>query len=559
MPEFLQDPSVLTKDKLKSELVANNVTLPSGEQRKDVYVQLYLQHLTSQNRSTPDFSSDEEREATPVRGRGRPPGRKATKKTDKPQAEEKDDQNVTELSNEALKEELLKYGMKPGPILSNTRKVYEQRLAKLKEQGLASSASADSSKVDNKQNGNTDSEQYSDNEEETKIELTFEKREPLRGKPKTQVTVRNRRTEKTEVEEDTDLIPELNVKRSNRSPPKEFTPDAEELSTYLPIVSEDIVTEAAWTSGPSKSGPVQTVYKESTKLSRRTPRKRVVAPDPVPFDDADLAEVPSISETVVPASNQILTYAENKHFESRKVVDHVPESLKHAETLLSVSEFSELSRRTPKKQLISEKLQHLNVTRETESASSQIRLIDVDSIGYANPNDLLNTALIEETKNIDDDSLETPKKTKQLKITKFVTPVKKQLVEKTFEERRTERDILKEMFPNEIHTPTGISASCRRPIKGAAGRPLNSTEYKIDETYTSKYVSNVSKYTPAVEVKAEKVKPGRSIPVWIKILMFVLLAVFCFLVYQAMETNEGIAFSKFLLGITESNKTETDF
>uniref|UniRef100_A0A803K6Y8 Thymopoietin n=1 Tax=Xenopus tropicalis TaxID=8364 RepID=A0A803K6Y8_XENTR len=460
MPEFLQDPSVLTKDKLKSELVANNVTLPSGEQRKDVYVQLYLQHLTSQNRSTPDFSSDEEREATPVRGRGRPPGRKATKKTDKPQAEEKDDQNVTELSNEALKEELLKYGMKPGPILSNTRKVYEQRLAKLKEQGLASSASADSSKVDNKQNGNTDSEQYSDNEEETKIELTFEKREPLRGKPKTQVTVRNRRTEKTE------------------------------------IVSEDIVTEAAWTSGPSKSGPVQTVYKESTKLSRRTPRKR--------------------------------TYAENKHFESRKVVDHVPESLKHAETLLSVSEFSELSRRTPKKQLISEKLQHLNVTRETESASSQIRLIDVDSIGYANPNDLLNTALIE-------------------------------LVEKTFEERRTERDILKEMFPNEIHTPTGISASCRRPIKGAAGRPLNSTEYKIDETYTSKYVSNVSKYTPAVEVKAEKVKPGRSIPVWIKILMFVLLAVFCFLVYQAMETNEGIAFSKFLLGITESNKTETDF
>nr|AAH46862.1 MGC53918 protein [Xenopus laevis] len=199
MPEFLQDPSVLTKEKLKSELVANNVTLPSGEQRKDVYVQLYLQHLTSQNRATPDFSSDEEREATPMRGRGRPPGRKATKKTDKPRAEEKDDPDVTELSNEALKEELLKYGMKPGPILSNTRKLYEQRLLKLREQGLESSAPpADSSKADNKQNGNTDSEHYSDKEEEAKIELTFEKREPLRGKSKTQV-MRNRRTEKTEV------------------------------------------------------------------------------------------------------------------------------------------------------------------------------------------------------------------------------------------------------------------------------------------------------------------------------------------------------------------------
>lgn len=76
MPEFLEDPSVLTKEKLKSELVANNVTLPAGEQRKDVYVQLYLQHLTARNRpplaaganskGPPDFSSDEEREPTPV-------------------------------------------------------------------------------------------------------------------------------------------------------------------------------------------------------------------------------------------------------------------------------------------------------------------------------------------------------------------------------------------------------------------------------------------------------------------------------------------------------------
>lgn len=80
MPEFLEDPSVLTKDKLKSELVANNVTLPAGEQRKDVYVQLYLQHLTARNRpplaaganskGPPDFSSDEEREPTPVPGSG---------------------------------------------------------------------------------------------------------------------------------------------------------------------------------------------------------------------------------------------------------------------------------------------------------------------------------------------------------------------------------------------------------------------------------------------------------------------------------------------------------
>lgn len=36
MPEFLEDPSVLRKENLKSELVAYNVTLPAGEPRKDV-------------------------------------------------------------------------------------------------------------------------------------------------------------------------------------------------------------------------------------------------------------------------------------------------------------------------------------------------------------------------------------------------------------------------------------------------------------------------------------------------------------------------------------------
>ncbi|KAL0196003.1 hypothetical protein M9458_009575, partial [Cirrhinus mrigala] len=70
MSEFLEDPSVLTKDKLKSALLANNVALPNGEQRKDVYVQLYLKNLTAQNKKSsgaPDvFSSDEELPPAPV-------------------------------------------------------------------------------------------------------------------------------------------------------------------------------------------------------------------------------------------------------------------------------------------------------------------------------------------------------------------------------------------------------------------------------------------------------------------------------------------------------------
>ncbi|XP_057613551.1 thymopoietin isoform X1 [Chionomys nivalis] len=192
MPEFLEDPSVLTKDKLKSELVANNVTLPAGEQRKDVYVQLYLQHLTARNRpplgaganskGPPDFSSDEEREPTPVlgsgtvAGRGRAAvGRKATKKTDKPRLEDKDDLDVTELSNEDLLDQLVRYGVNPGPIVGTTRKLYEKKLLKLREQGAESRSSTplptvSSSAENTRQNGSNDSDRYSDNEEGKKKE-----------------------------------------------------------------------------------------------------------------------------------------------------------------------------------------------------------------------------------------------------------------------------------------------------------------------------------------------------------------------------------------------------
>ncbi|XP_063303233.1 thymopoietin isoform X5 [Pelobates fuscus] len=427
MPEFLEDPSVLTKEKLKTELLANNVSLPSGDQRKDVYVQLYLKHLTAKNRSTPEFSSDDERESTPMRGRGRPPGRKATKKTDKPRTEEKDNLDVTELSNEALKNELVKYGVAPGPIIGSTRKVYEQRLLKLKEQASIAAPSplvADlSSAGDNKQNGNTDSEHYSDNEEEPKIDMTFEKREPLRSKQKAQVTVRSRRTEITETIEDTDDIPELNVKRSNRSPPVEFTAEVEELFTNDLSTSEDVVNEPAWTPGPLKSGRVQAVSKEITRVSRRTPRKRDVTADSLPFD-ADITETTSKTETITTASNQIPAYTAYEHFESRQVHNQVPETFKHKETLLSVSEYSDLSRRTPKKQLMSEKC--MKLLQQTEAGTPPKRVIDVDIIGYSNSSDLLNTALIEETKDNTEDSVEMSKKSRQLKITKFVTPIKKQ-------------------------------------------------------------------------------------------------------------------------------------
>ncbi|XP_034629253.1 thymopoietin isoform X7 [Trachemys scripta elegans] len=407
MPEFLADPSVLTKEKLKSELIANNVSLPGGEQRKDVYVQLYLQHLTARNApaalAQPDFSSDEEREPTPLGARSRggaAPGRKATKKTDKPRLEEKDDLDVTEISNEDLQEQLVKYGVTPGPILATTRKIYEKKLQKLKEQGpeLGSSTllpTVSSSAENTRQNGNNDSDQYSDNEEDPKVEFRLEKREPLKAKTKTPVTLKQRRV-------------------------------VEHNQNY----SQDGVTEAIWTSGSSKSGPLQAVSRESTRVSRRTPRKRVETTAQLPVDDAVMSEGTPIAETIVASSNETL------------------------------------------------------------------------------------------------------------------------VVEKTLaEERRVERDILKEMFPYEVSTPTGISASCRRPIKGAAGRPIELSDFRMEESFSSKYVP---KYVPLADDKPEKpVTKKRSIPMWIKILLFVVVSVFLFVVYQSMETNQGNPFSKYL-GVPEA-------
>ncbi|XP_059702715.1 thymopoietin isoform X3 [Haemorhous mexicanus] len=396
MPEFLADPSVLTKEKLKSELIANNVSLPGGEQRKDVYVQLYLQHLTARNPpalAQPDFSSDEEREPTPLGARSRgaaAAGRKATKKTDKPRPEEKDGLDITEMSNEDLQEQLMKYGVNPGPIVATTRKLYEKKLLKLMEQGPDLKAPVPLPAIptteNTRQNGNNDSDQYSDNEEDPKTELRLEKREPLKARTKTPVALKQKR-----------------------------------------VVEHNQVEATAQ----------------------------------LPVDDAVISESTPINETVLAASNETL------------VGNRVPGNFKHAAPTLSVSELSDMPRRTPKK--------------------------------------LLMTA---------------------------------EVLERTTEERRVERDILKELFPYEVSTPTGISASCRRPIKGAASRPLEHSDFILEESY-SKYAQ---KYGTSADIKSEKppIKKERPVPLWIKVLLFVIVSVFMFLVYQSMETNQGNPFSRYL-------------
>ncbi|KAM4554303.1 thymopoietin b isoform 2-T2 [Fundulus diaphanus] len=205
MAEFLEDPSVLTKDKLKNELTAHNVPLPSGEHKKEVYVQLYLKHLTVQNnkKSPPadTFSSDEELPTPVVSNRSRS-GRKATKKTDKPRTEEVE---VAELTDEDLKQQLAKHGVDTGPIVASTRKVYEKKLQKLLDEPAAEpGAPADVTtlpKADSNQNGNTNSDHYSDKEDEevSEPEPVPVVEKPVRSRGKAPVTVRTSSRRQTKV------------------------------------------------------------------------------------------------------------------------------------------------------------------------------------------------------------------------------------------------------------------------------------------------------------------------------------------------------------------------
>ncbi|XP_026859105.2 thymopoietin b isoform X2 [Electrophorus electricus] len=211
MAEFLEDPSVLTKEKLKSELLANAVALPGGEHKKEVYVQLYLKNLTVLNKRKippPDtFSSDEE--ITPVISNRSRSGKKATKKTDKIRKEELD---ISSLTDEDLKDQLFKCGINPGPIVASTRKLYEKRLQKLLDQPPVDTTTPESEiavpetvtlKADGNQNGNTHSveDQYSDKDEDEATVPVHIVTKPVRIQGKTPVTTRTSSRHRSKVQE----------------------------------------------------------------------------------------------------------------------------------------------------------------------------------------------------------------------------------------------------------------------------------------------------------------------------------------------------------------------
>ncbi|XP_055044048.2 LEM domain-containing protein 1 isoform X3 [Misgurnus anguillicaudatus] len=140
MPAFIEDPDQFSVERLKSELIANNVELPPADSKKRVYLELYL---TSVKTNSPDFSSDEEDDGLVG---------------DVENEEVSDMVDLHQLTDDQLKAMLLQYGVKAGPIVATTRALYEKKLHRLMEGPAQTSQHS--------VNGTAWTTQYSDSEED---------------------------------------------------------------------------------------------------------------------------------------------------------------------------------------------------------------------------------------------------------------------------------------------------------------------------------------------------------------------------------------------------------
>ncbi|XP_026092298.1 lamina-associated polypeptide 2, isoforms beta/delta/epsilon/gamma-like isoform X3 [Carassius auratus] len=577
MSEFLEDPSVLTKDKLKSALLAHNVALPNGEQKKDVYVQLYLKNLTAQNKKSsgsPDvFSSDEDLPPAPVLSNSSRSGRKATRKTDKVRPEDVD---VIDLSNEALKDLLLKYGLNAGPIVASTRKVYEKRLQKLLDQGPPETVAppSETSQTDGRQNGIIDSDQYSDKEEETvapapefvpepEPEVEAESipvvERPIRSRGKVPVTSRTRSGQHHREDEDEEDV--LNIKRKMKRssrrldqmvPASDDTENSELSSAEYGSVSQDRrrtgPVAARKEPRPLLTDRMSKLSSKTESLRRRSAPVRSFRPDlnEAPVTDKDFSK-PSLAKEVSISLVRMKaqTLAEPKD----------PKPSKRSST--SATDWSE----SPK--------HHISPYQSTVSglhSTTPIDKFDENAAEITSPPvrasnreplvSLLNTACVE----VDGQGMQDMLSCRSANRAPVVEKVS--AIDQT--PRTVERDVLKEIFPTEnLSTPTGISATCRRPIRGAAGRPLvgdtwlDESRLRLKElretssfsTYTETQSYTETRSVPRVAAvpltaskppapPAVKSRAWRSLPVWVQLLLLSVVAGFLFFVYQAMETDE---------------------
>ncbi|XP_051281592.1 LEM domain-containing protein 1 isoform X4 [Dicentrarchus labrax] len=103
------------------------------------------------------------------------------------------------------------------------------------------------------------------------------------------------------------------------------------------------------------------------------------------------------------------------------------------------------------------------------------------------------------------------------------------------------KDTFKDMFPDTQATPTGIHATRRKPIKGAAGRP-------IQYVYPDTPASPTTQERRAVE--------RRLVPIQIQILVFLIVVVLLYLIYACVEDNSFSPFVALLESLNQGSDGE---
>lgn len=137
---IVKDPSKLTISKLKEELKRYNVKLPPSGSKKQVFVDLYTEHITGLN--DPEIFQEDLTEVD-AESEIESEVEESSRENNEEQGEESEEtvdikeegkvMDVEQLTDKELADELRELGFRPGPIGATTRRVYEKKLIKLRQ------------------------------------------------------------------------------------------------------------------------------------------------------------------------------------------------------------------------------------------------------------------------------------------------------------------------------------------------------------------------------------------------------------------------------------------
>lgn len=138
----MSNPLLLTKAKLKEELLQHNIPLPKSDAKKQAYIDLYTEHvlkgepeddLTEENSDKQSEESDTEVTFKNSSSKTRTNVHKGSGDYINKTEENPVMESVTDLTDAELAQELRSRGADPGPVTATTRKVYEKKLLKLRQ------------------------------------------------------------------------------------------------------------------------------------------------------------------------------------------------------------------------------------------------------------------------------------------------------------------------------------------------------------------------------------------------------------------------------------------